>query len=95
MPTHTQDALNDERALEEIKGLARFHRIVITLHAGERMDQRGATKPDVRRALLTATAAYRQAARDSWRVEGGVDIDDEELTLVCDYGADVVVVTLF
>jgi hypothetical protein len=95
MTTAPQDALHDARALHEIQALARFNRIAITLHASERMNQRGATKPDIRRALLTATVARRQADHDSWRVEGGVDLDDEELTLVCDYGADVVVVTLF
>lgn len=59
------------------------------------MNDRGATEPDVRRALLTATAAIRQADRDNWRVEGGTDTDDDDLTLVCDIRADVIVVTLF
>ena len=59
------------------------------------MNDRGATEPDIRATLLTATAAIRQADRDNWRVEGGVDTDGDELTLVCDVRADVIVVTLF
>ena len=87
--------MNDARALAEIQRLARLGRIVITRHANQRMNDRGATEPDVRNALLTATAAIRQADRDNWRVEGGVDTDGDDLTLVCDIGVDVIVVTLF
>lgn len=87
--------MNDARALAEIQRLARLDRIVISRHANQRMNDRGATEPDVRKALLTATAAIRQADRDNWRVEGGVDTDGDDLTLVCDIGVDVIVVTLF
>jgi len=87
--------VNDARALAEIQRLSRLDRIVITRHANQRMNDRGATEPDVRKALLTATAAMRQADRDNWRVEGGVDTDGDDLTLVCDIGVDVIVVTLF
>lgn len=59
------------------------------------MNDRGATEPGIREALLTATAAVRQADRDNWRVEGGVDTDGDELTLVCDIRVDVIVMTLF
>jgi hypothetical protein len=79
----------------EIQRLARLDRIVITRHANRRMNDRGATEPDVRKALLTSTAAIHQADRDNWRVEGGVDSDGDDLTLVCDIGVDVIVVTLF
>jgi hypothetical protein len=62
--------VNDARALAEIQRLARLDRIVITRHANQRMNDRGATEQDVREALLTVTAAIRQADRDTWRVEG-------------------------
>jgi hypothetical protein len=87
--------VNDARALAEIQRLSRLDRIVITRHANQRMNDRGTTEPDVRKALLTATAAIHQADRDNWRVEGGVDTDGDDLTLVCDIGVDVIVVTLF
>lgn len=87
--------MNDARALAEIQRLCRLDRIVITRHANQRMNNRGASELDVRKALLTATAAIRQADRDNWRVEGGVDTDGDDLTLICDIGVDVIVVTLF
>jgi hypothetical protein len=87
--------VNDAKALGEIQWLARLDRIVITPHAGRRMDERGATEADVWNALVTATAAFRQADRDNWRVEGGVDIGGDDLTLICDIEDDVIVVTLF
>ena len=87
--------MNDARALAEIQRLSRLDRIVISRHANQRMNDRGATETDVRKALLTATAAIRQADRDNWRVEGGVDTDGDDLTLVCDIGVNVIVVTLF
>jgi hypothetical protein len=96
MPTLRQtEPVNDARALAEIQRLARLDRIIITRHANQRMNDRGATDPDVRKALLTATAATHQADRDNWRVEGGVDTDGDDLTLICDIGVDVIVVTLF
>lgn len=95
MSTNGQSHVNDAKALAEIQRLARLHRIIITPHAFRRMDERDVTEPDVRWALLTATAALRQTDRHNWRVEGGVDTVGDELTLICDLEADVVVVTLF
>lgn len=59
------------------------------------MDERDATDLDVRRALRTATTAFRQVDRDNWRVQGGVDTRGDDLTLICDLEAEVIVVTLF
>ncbi len=86
---------NDAKALAEIKRLARLDRIVITSHAGRRMSERSATLRDIRRALLTATAAVLQDGRDNFRVEGGVDLHGDDLMVICDLEADVIVVTLF
>jgi hypothetical protein len=59
------------------------------------MPERGATFADVRQSLLTAASARWQADRQNWRVDGGVDTDGEELTVIVDVEADVIVVTLF
>ncbi len=88
-------AVNDAKALSKIQRFARRDRIVITTHARRRMEERGATERDIRKALLTATAAVPQDDRDNWRVDGGVDIDGDDLMLICDLEDDVVVVTLF
>lgn len=95
MSTNGQSRVNDAEALAEIQRLAWLHRIIITSHAGRRMDERDVSEQDVRCALLTATAALWQADRHNWRVEGGVDTGGDALTLICDFEADVIVVTVF
>lgn len=86
---------NDAKALGEIQWLARRGRIMVTPHAYQRMNERGVSDADIRRALRTAKAALRQAGRNNWRVEGGVDADGDDLTLICDIEAYVIVVTVF
>lgn len=95
MPTPGQSAVNDAKALAEIQRLAQLDQIEISAHAKRRMHMRGAAPRDVRKALLTATAAVHQDARGNWRLEGGVDTEGDDLTLICDIEADVIVVTLF
>ena len=95
MPIFCHALFNDAKALAEIKRLARSNRIRITSHARRRMDERGATERDIRKALLTATAAVHQDDRRNWRVDGGMDIDGDDLMLICDIEANVIVVTLF
>jgi 2-methylaconitate cis-trans-isomerase PrpF len=85
--------VNDTTALAEIHRLAQLNRIRLTRHAAERMDQRRAKREDVRAALVSSTVAIAQER--GWRVEGGVDRDGDELTVVVDIEADVIVITLF
>lgn len=87
--------MNDAKALGEIRRLAQQDRIVYSDHAQVRMSERNARPSDVRHALLTATAAVRQADRENWRVLGGVDRGGDDLTAVVDIWADLVVVTIF
>lgn len=89
-----EHGVNDTKALAEIQRLARLDRIVYTGHALLRMDGRGANPNDVRNALITATSARRQE-RGTWRIEGGRDLDGDDLTAIVDIEADVIVVTLF
>jgi len=95
MPTRCQSKFNDAKALAQIQRLARLDQVVITSHARRRMAERDVTELDVWMALLTATAAFPQSDLDNWRVEGGRDVDGDDLTLICDLDADVIVVTLF
>jgi len=69
-------------------------RIALTDHAIRRMRERRAGLVDVRRALTSATAAMTQD-RGGWRVEGGRDRDGDDLTVIVDIEADVIVITLF
>ena len=59
------------------------------------MADRGATREDLRSALVTATTAIRQPDRENWRIEGGTDNDGDDLTVIVDLEADVIVVTVF
>jgi hypothetical protein len=86
--------VNDAAALAEIQRLARLDRLVFTRHARERMSERGAERGHVRNALATSTQAIRQD-RGTWCVKGGVDHDGDEMTVICDIEADVIVVTIF
>ena len=86
--------MNDGKALIEIQRLARLDRIALTRHARQRMRERRARLDDIRRALATATAAIAQD-RGGWRVEGGHDLDSDDLTVVVEIEADVIVITLF
>jgi hypothetical protein len=58
------------------------------------MRERRAGLVDVRMALASATAAMTQD-RGGWRVEGGRDRDGDDLTVIVDIEADVIVITLF
>lgn len=84
----------DTKALGEIQRLARLDRIVLTRHAAKRMDQRGAKRGDVRAALVSATSALAQDG-GGWRVAGGCDREGDDLTVIVDIEADVLVITLF
>lgn len=59
------------------------------------MIQRTASRRDVEHALLGGHHALYQEDRATWCVRGGVDLDGDELTVIVDLQADVVVVTLF
>lgn len=87
--------MSNAAALAEIKRLAGLGRIHYTGHALDRMDERGATRGDVRSALLSATSAAWQPDRSTWRVDGGADRDGDALTVIVNLEADVIVVTVF
>lgn len=88
--------MSDAKALAEIKRLASLiGRIQFRWHAIERMDERGATKDDVKHALLSASAATWQPDHQTWKVTGGVDRDGDDLVCAVDIEADVIVVTIF
>jgi hypothetical protein len=87
-------AVTPTEALADIRGYATANRIRLTGHASLRMQQRGADFRDVRSALMTATACTAQE-NGAWRVEGGVDRDGDDLTVVAALEQGVVVITVF
>lgn len=84
--------MTPRQALRDIQGFAKAYRIRFVRHASERMAQRGADREDVRRALMTATSCA--ASGERWKVSG-VDVEGDELTVVCVLEDGVVVVTVF
>ncbi|HEX4475221.1 MAG TPA: hypothetical protein VH142_09105 [Polyangiaceae bacterium] len=66
----------------------------MTPRAREHRDGRNVHRADLREGLRTATRARAQE-NDRWRVEGGIDLDGDDLTLIIVFDAGVVVVTVF
>jgi len=84
-----------DAALAEIKRKATGNQVSFTGHARKRMAQRGAIARDVISALVTATSATWQTDNQNYRVEGGVDLDGDEMTVIVTIEANVIVITLF
>jgi hypothetical protein len=59
------------------------------------MDERNASESDVRNAILSATNAKYDAAKDNYRLSGGADLDGDDMTVVVAIEADCIVVTIF
>lgn len=70
------------------KQLAIGGRVSWSTHGAGRGGERNARSLDVRNAILTATNAVYRADDDSWRLEGGVDLDDDSLDVVLAFKDD-------
>ena len=53
------------------------------------------TRNDIASGLATATRATYQADNDRWRIEGGTDLDGDDLTVILAFEAGVIVVTAY
>jgi pentatricopeptide repeat protein len=78
-------------ALVLIRGYASAGRITLTIHARERMIERGITFHDVRSGLATAPSCGWQPERASWRVDTFDRTGDTLVVIVVLAGEDVVV----
>ena len=87
--------MNDARALEEAKRLARGGQVVYLPHARRRMAERGAGRIDVINAILTATSAHYQVDRDNWQIRGGCDRGGDALTVIAYFAANLMIITVF
>lgn len=85
--------LREAEALARIRGYAGANRIEYSSHARQRMRERGASREDVRSALVTARDCSSQPD-ERWTVVGEDTLGDE-LTVVVVIEDGVVVVTLF
>ncbi len=86
--------MTPDEALRDIRGYAAANRLRYTAHALARMQERTASRSDVKNALVTATACAAQG-ETKWCVSGGHDLDGEALTVVVVLEDGVLVVTLY
>ena len=90
----SQSEVTPEDVLARVAKYAAFIRI--SCHALKQMLARGARHGDVTRALKTSKSAVYRADEDTWRIEGGVDLDGDSLALaVALKPSGDVVVTVF
>lgn len=88
--------VDGRQALAEIKRLALGRQIRISSHVVlHRLAKRNGTPEDIRSALLTAVRATYQSDRDNWKVTGGVDTDDDDMTVIVVIEADLIIVTFY
>ncbi len=81
-------------ALADIRGFAFARRVTYSVHALERMAERGATRADVVDGLANATSCVHDTKLDRWRVEC-LDRDGDPLTVVVAIDDGLGVVTVF
>lgn len=87
--------MSGDEALDIIKRAAYSHRLDFNWpHAHERMQERGASVEDVENACWTTTVVTRQP-NGRWKCQGGVDLDDDEMTVIVVLNGAVLVWTLY
>lgn len=82
-------------ALAEVKRAGATRSFVVTLHARQRQGARAVQLVDIAAALSSARQATYQPDRQTWRIDGGQDLDGDDLTVIVAFEAGVVVVTVF
>jgi hypothetical protein len=81
-------------ALETAHRAGATGQFFVSIHARERQGERTAHRADIREALRTTTKAKLQE-NERWRLDGGTDLDGDDLTLIVVFEAGVIVVTVF
>jgi len=81
--------------LEAVHRAGATRRFVVSLHARLRLRERRVQVADIACALTSATTAIHQPDADTWRLEGGEDLDGDDLTVVVAFEDGVIVVTVF
>ncbi|MFA9472579.1 MAG: DUF4258 domain-containing protein [Deltaproteobacteria bacterium] len=87
--------MDPEGALRAIRGLAKANRIRLTAHADREAAECGATRGDIRRALVNAKGirASGLGRASDWTVAGpDLDGDDLELALIIEDGLLIITV---
>lgn len=87
--------MTPNEALAAIIEAGKTGRFSMTIHARVEAVEANATRFDIQNALRSARRALHQPEKDRWRVEGGTDLDGDELVLVVVFEGALVVITVF
>jgi len=68
--------------LTRVQRAAKIGEIIIKRHCRDRMSERNVSAEDVKRAILSATTAIDQPKEKTIKLEGGKDIDGDDLKVV-------------
>lgn len=85
-----------EEALDQVRRAGTTGRFFVSLHARDHEHRviRNIQRADVQETLRSAKSAKQQKNK-RWKIEGGTDIDGDDVTLIVVFDAGVVVVTVF
>jgi|GEM_PF-1621737 len=81
--------------LKRVRQAARTRQYYVSNHAWDRMNERGVTLRDVQSAMASATSAAWHETEETWRVNGGTDLEGDPLVLCVVVNWDVLLVTIF
>ena len=90
VPAHTAQFI-----LAECHSAGTRGRFIFGNHALDRMQERNATRGDVRSALTSATLATFQSDNGRWKITGGTDRSGDALDMAVVFENGLVVVTVF
>jgi hypothetical protein len=74
--------MTPDEALNRAKTFAFQDRIRFTFHGKVEARNASASPGDVQQAIQTATLAKYDTSKKTWRIEGGRDLDGDDLTVV-------------
>lgn len=82
--------MDEREAIAEAKRLATQYNIKNVLtHGKERTELRNASSGDIRAAILSCTHATYNDTKDTWRFEGGTDLEGDPLDIVLAFGVGI------
>ncbi len=85
--------MTPRQALEAVRAAGRTDQFYIA--TDHPFGKHNVTRHDIASGLATAAKATHQPDNDRWRIEGGHDVDGDDLTVIVRFEDGVIVVTAF
>ncbi len=86
--------MDANEALATVRAAGTQNTLRLSFHVMYEHPERGISARDLHAAAASASSAQLQENR-KWKISGGVDLDGDDLTLICVLVDDVFVVTAF